>query len=456
MKPRVRKLTSALALLALGALACNLSVGNSGDSSAPDVSTRVAGTVSAVWLETAAAPTPAVQPSDTPAAIPQQTAANARELRVFAVDGNHNLWMWTENGGMQSLDSTGDIYNVVPSPDGSRAAFTRTPDYLRFSLWVVNKDGSDPFQLVSSDEFSSMMTAADMAGLEPDFLTWTPDGASLAFTTSPKFPGPGYTLQDDLWVVHASSGKRRQALESGRGGALYYSPDGSKIALVQPDRISVCDSNGSNLKEIFSYKPVITYSEYAYRATPVWAPDSASLWAAIPPADPLLPGQPTSLWRIPVDGSMAARLGDIQVNFLTPVVLSKNQDRILYLSDGANPDDNITEIHIANPDGGGDSLFLTGNANPPLQWSPDGAHFNFVLDGGNQTRLGQIGGGYRTLGDTGTATQVKWIDAATFLFMNKTGTGWEIRRGTINGASSTLVSLPGDPDSYFPVYDFTN
>lgn len=299
-----------------------------------------------------------------------------------------------------------------------------------------------------------MKTDPSAQGLAPDFLAWTPDGFSLAFTTSPKFEGPGYTIQDDLWVVNASNGERHQIITPGAGGAFYFSPDGSKIALVKPNSIVIANADGSNLRQVFNYMPVITYSEYAYRAAPVWSPDSSSLWAAIPPEDPLSSGQPTALWRIPVDGSPAVKLGSVNVNFLAPVALSSDQTHILYISDGSATGDNITEVHIANADGSGDSIFFTGDANSPLTWSPNSTHFTFVSGGAQNTQVAQMGGGYTSLSDTGMAVEVRWIDNNTCLFLNRAATGWEIRRATIGSPSSVLASPSGDPSTFFLSYDF--
>ncbi len=454
MKLRIRSTFFVLTFLVLFSLACSISVAQPKASTADDIATQVAATVSAELTAVV------VDPTETGlTAAPADPAASPTPLpvfRLFYIDGSRNLFIWTESGGSQMLVSSGDVGYLVPAPDGSRVAYTRTSDYLNYSLWVINNDGGSSHELVSIKDFTTMKTDPEMQGLAPDFLIWTPDGSSLAFTTSPKYEGPGYSIQEDLWVVNANSGERRQLLPVGAGGAFYFSPDGSKIALVKPDRINVANADGTNLKEVFTYTPVITYSEYAYRAVPVWSPDSASLWTSIPPADPITPGQSTGIWRIPTDGTTAAQLGSIYVNFLTPVALSHNQDRILYISDGVTSRDNIAEVHIANADGSGDSIFMTGDSNGPLQWSPDGKYFNFNLGSGYNTQVGQVGAGFASMGDTGMAAGVEWIDDSSFLFMNKPGSAWEIRRASIAGTSSVLASLAGDPDTYFPFYDFSN
>ncbi|NPV78525.1 MAG: hypothetical protein HPY59_19380 [Anaerolineae bacterium] len=436
--------------LVFASLACSMTGSETEAPAADEIATQVAATVAAQLTaaanDTQTAEVPAPMASPTPLPV----------LRLFYNDSNGNLWSWSESSGAQQLTFSGGVVDLAAAPDGSRVAYVKSSDLLNHSLWVINSDGSSERQLVSIDEFAAMKTDPIMQGLAPDFLAWTPDGSSLAFTTTPKYEGPGYTIQDDLWFVNADSGEKRHILAPGVGGAFYFSPDGSKMALIKPDRISIANTDGSDLRQVFTYTPVITYSEYAYRAEPIWAPDSSSLWVAIPPEDPLSPGQPTTLWRIPIDGSSAARLGSINVNFLTPVALSTDQTRILYISDGAVFGDNITEVHIANADGSGDSIFFTGVASSPLTWSPDGMHFTFVSGGAHNTQIGQMGGGYANLSDTGMAAEVHWLNHSAYLFLNRTAAGWEIRRAAIGSPSSALVYPPGDPSTYYLFYDFAN
>ncbi|MCC6147201.1 MAG: PD40 domain-containing protein [Anaerolineaceae bacterium] len=443
--------------LIFASLACSLTGSGTKTPSADEIATQVAATVAAqLTAITGGIPTTETLTPTAEAPAPTATPAPPPVLRLFYNDGAGNLWSWSESGGARQLTFSGGTIDLVAAPDGSRVAYVKSSDYLNHSLWVINNDGSGERQLVSIDEFSAMKTDPAMQGLAPDFLAWTPDGSSLVFTTTPKYEGPGYTLQDDLWMVNASSGERHQILAPGVGGAFYFSPDGSKMALVKPDRISIANTDGSDLRQVFTYTPVTTYSEYAYRAEPVWSPDSSSLWVAIPPEDPLSPGQPTTLWRVPVNDSPPTRLGSINVNFLTPVALSADQTRILYIGDGAVFGDNNTEVHIANADGSGDSLFFAGEAGSPLTWSPDGLHFTFVISGAYNTQIGQVGGSHANLSDTGMAAAVRWLDNSTYLFLNRTAAGWEIRRATIGSPSSALVYPPGDPAAYFLFYGFAN
>ena len=437
--------------LVFASLACTLT-GSATNTppSADEIATQVAATVAAQITASASESPTAEVPAPTLNPTPQPV------FRLFYNDGSGNLWTWSDAGGTKQLTSSGGVVDLVAAPDGSQVAYAKSSDFINYSLWVINSDGSGERQLVSTDDFNGMKSDPAMQGMAPDFITWTPDGSSVAFTTSPKFEGPGYTIQDDLWLVNADNGEKHQIITPGAGGAFYFSPDGSKIALVKPDSIVIANADGSDLRQVFTYTPVSTYSEYAYRAEPVWSPDSTSLWAAIPPADPLSSGLPTDLWRIPVDGSSAAKLGSISVNFLSPVALSANQAHILYLSDGAILGDNIKEVHIGNVDGSEDTLFYSGDANSPVTWSPDGVHFTFVIGQASNVQIGQVGGGYTNLSDTGMAASVRWIDNNNYLFLNRTGTGWEVRRAAIGSPSSVLANPPGDPSKYFLTYDFVH
>jgi Tol biopolymer transport system component len=84
---------------------------------------------------------------------------------------------------LRALTSTRDTYESAPawSPDGSRIAFARwhatTPfDGRRSSLHVVGSDGTGEREIHEHRHYS--------AG--PFNLSWSPDGRSLAFETSPS------------------------------------------------------------------------------------------------------------------------------------------------------------------------------------------------------------------------------------------------------------------------------
>ena len=96
--------------------------------------------------------------------------------------------------------------------------------------------------------------------------------AWIAFTRTTDY------LQYSLWAIRSdgSAGMRNEVLSPESGGLFYFSPDGVQVALVQPDSISMAIADGSGLRErVLVYPRVITYSEYHYYASPVWAPGAS-------------------------------------------------------------------------------------------------------------------------------------------------------------------------------------
>ena len=91
-------------------------------------------------------------PTDTVMAVtlaPEPTQDDVSLLRVAYLDGNRNLWLWSEGGNSIPLDQSGEVTSSKISPDGSMVMFLRSPDYVNYSLWVVNTDGSGSRELVS-------------------------------------------------------------------------------------------------------------------------------------------------------------------------------------------------------------------------------------------------------------------------------------------------------------------
>ena len=209
---------------------------------------------------------------------------------------NENVWLWTEEGGSVPLTTMGDVGGVRLSDDGEWVAFWRG-----LNLWVVNSDGTDERNLTTQRDFAGIEIGDEMApyvkSINPSQVAWRPGTHELYFNTAPQVDGPGLFLNDDLWVVDVVSGQLTPLLAPGEGGKFYFSPDGSQLAVVTPGRINLMDPDGSNRRDGLTHTPVITYSEFAYYALPVWAADSSSFMAAIPPVD-ILAGdhQPNSIW----------------------------------------------------------------------------------------------------------------------------------------------------------------
>jgi hypothetical protein len=198
---------------------------------------------------------------------------------------------------------------------------------------VIRFDGSGERELVSSDQFLTLKNNVNAISAEPYIFSWVPNSHTLAFNTSPIFDGPGMMINNDLHLVDADSGVLTTLLTAGNGGVFYYSPDGTQIALVHPENISLINADGSNRRNnALVYDPILTYSEFQYYAEPQWAPDSSFLRVAIPPQDTLGNStEPTTIWHIPTDGSSAGVAGHVFTSALSSVTFSPDLAWIAYL-----------------------------------------------------------------------------------------------------------------------------
>ena len=149
----------------------------------------------------------------------------------------------------------------------------------------------------------------DALGVAPFRIAWIPGTHILAFNTRQVVEGPGLSIYNDLRFVDVDRAELTTFLAPGSGGEFIISPDGRQIAIsgatTTPNAISLINVDGSNLRSnLVVYDSVLTYSEYAYYARPVWSAGSDSLLVTIPPVDSLImPRHPTTIWYIPTDGS---------------------------------------------------------------------------------------------------------------------------------------------------------
>jgi len=433
-----RKFVLAITVLLLVSLACDYLPAPGGDV----VATAVAGT------QTAAA---AVHPAtNTPESTPEPTLEPPPFLQiVYVIDGD--VWYWDEGGLSLQLTTLGDVTSVVLSDDGLVAAFVRGADYINEEIGAVNTDGTNLRTLVSLADFSTMIAHPDAITAVPNRMAWAPGTHILSFNTRMTFEGPGLIRPDELRQVDADTLALSVLLPPGQAGDFYYSPDGSKIALVKADQISVVDADGSNRIDLLSFPIIITYSEYLYYPPVTWTPGSDALRAPIPPHDPPLdPPDPTTIWHIPADGSPPSSLMSITLVpfFQESAKLSPDVNKLAYLTmvtPGAPP---IVELHISNADGTGDVIYGTGDLQFEA-WSTDTEHFIYTQSGHNP-KIGQLG--FPTLDYSGVTLMlnIEWVDETRFLYINRLSASWELSLGELGGPIQIIESTTGD----WIIYDF--
>lgn len=406
------------------------------------------------------AATAASLPAGTPA--PEQTAESklptpAAENLIVAYIKNGNLWVWS-HGQSRQLTQSGEVHRPRISSDGKMIAYLKPADDFHLEIWAIDGDGKNERKLASIADLDAIGGGArdpSALAINPYRFVWLPGTHQLAYNTHQIFQGPGLSLLNDLNLVDADTLEKKNLLLTGWGGEFVYAPDGSQIAITQPDKIILAKADGSDYRPVFNYPAVTTYSEYRYYALPVWAADGKSLRLALPPADPLAtPPQPTSLWRITLDGSDPVQTGSVYAVpfFEQPVEFTPDLARIAFIKETGQPSENLRELHLAASDGSGDWVYAKGPVIRFQGWSPDSAHFTYTLDDNQELWLGSLQEAPRQLGDGYSGIQdLRWVDGSRLLFWQASGASFELVLANLEGGTLLLDSIVGGPE-----YDFTD
>ncbi|HWO23684.1 MAG TPA: hypothetical protein VNO30_33310 [Kofleriaceae bacterium] len=224
------------------------------------------------------------------------------------------------------------------SPDGNRIALTRNLT----SIWVVNRDGSNPIPLASE------------SGNALFYSAWSPDGSKVAYTSTP-WRGGGVTT---AILVAASDGTGIPTnLTPGQDAQapLDWSPDGTQILFTSirtgdyevfrmftdgSEPINLSNRSGSDGRDGLR-----------------WSPDGSKiLYIGL--------GQ---VWVANADGSDPKNLTGSSFSHREPIW--SHDGKMIYFVRGTSGDG---EIWVMNANGAGQRLFIGGSIDVDPQPSPDG------------------------------------------------------------------------------------
>jgi len=428
-------------------------VAGAGCSAAPgafspdDAATAVAATVAAMAVPSATAgPVPTPEEHSLPTDLP--TAA-APELVLAYTDGG-NVALLVGAGPAVRLTFSGSVEQVRLSDDGQKVAYTRRPVIDQpVELRVVNRDGTGDSLLMGPADFDALYPLGGAVHHDVYLFDFLPNNHVLLINTRSIFEGPGLAKHDDLIRIDTDSLARTMLLAPGRGGDFTASPDGRFLALVRPDTVELVNIDGSpSGSGVIPYAPVITYSEYAYYAQPVWNPASSMVGVAIPSPDPLASSTTGSIWRLPV-GAPASLISTISGQFFrlsgdVPLV-SPALTHVVYARPTATP--NIWNLYRASLDGNGETL--VGTYNSWMGWSPDGARFVYSSAGPMSLLVGDLAGGSAPLV---TGTDLRWYNPEAFVFQSGSMGAWTLQQGAPGAPPTPLASPAGDFIDYAFAY----
>ena len=225
-------------------------------------------------------------------------------------DDTKELWVVNSDGtGKKRIAEYVAEHSSVSlwSPDGSKIAFESR--YYGEGICVVNSDGSNK-------------TLITKYGI---LRSWSSDGKKIIFST-----------EDNLWEIDLDSGIFKNIYN----GFGIISPDRSKIASRNSHGIWISNIDGSNLKQLKYYNPVMY---------PCWSPDSKRI-AFIDE------GIRHGIWVINSDGSNQKKVKELlyeDVRRIQPIGLKWllwNQDgsKIAY-NIQKNETINIYTINVGKP-----------------------------------------------------------------------------------------------------------
>ncbi|MFM8321606.1 MAG: TolB family protein [Chloroflexota bacterium] len=460
---------AALLLIAAGLWGCNLANRAGG---APAAGNPAAGTPAA---GTPAAGSPADATPGAAGSVPGETSqpgggatplaastVEAGSLQVaYIKDGD--LWLWA-GGERRRLTNQPPVIGPQLSADGQWIAFRRPADNFHDELWVARSDGTDERRLVSVADLDAIgggYRDPGAAAINPQRYAWIGGSHRLAFNTRQVYNGPGIGLLDDFHIVDAGSGALQNVLLPGWGGEFVLSPDAAQVALAQADAIYLANLDGSGYRQVFSYSPVATYSEYRYYAAPVWTPDGSLLRLALPPADPLAePRQPTGLWQLSAGGGDAVQQGSLPAapffefsqDFGPPVSYSPDLARLAYLRERGSGAESTRQLVIAGFDGQGEQVAAEDRLLRFFGWAPGGERFAFTQGELQELHLGRPGGDSQpALAAPYAVHDLRWVDEARLLVVQQQADGFYLLLIDLQGGLSVLDVLSEPPGFDFSV-----
>jgi hypothetical protein len=368
-------------------------------------------------LPTQIPPTTTPSPTPTPSGPTPTFPPSLASLRIAYTD-NGKLWLWHQGRVTPLTEVDEATVRVRITDDGQVIAFRR-----QSGLWAINRDGSGERLLVSSAIMNEKEPTD--SGISFYQIEWLPGTHVLFFNTI--HTGYGLFPTYDLQRVNADTQRWDILLPPGKGGFFYFSPDRKKMVLVTATEIHLMDVDGSHYRTVFTYPYVLTHSEWEYHTVPDWAPDSKSFMVPIPPSDYMHDDiTPTTLWRIPADGSPATVFAEIEAERGRYISLSPDLSKMVIqiFSEG------VGQLHIANSDGSGDVLYASG-IDDFYGWSPDMKHFAYRVSG--TVWIGALGTDPIRYSDR--TSWLEWLDGTHFLYEH----AGELRLGFLDGASILLV-----------------
>jgi hypothetical protein len=365
-------------------------------------------------------------------------------LRIaYISDGD--VWLIDGNLAPRQLTSSGGAERVLLSSDGALIVYTRRNSFdVPVDVHAIRADGTGDTILLAAAQINGLYPLEH--GLVFNDLTqigFIPGTHRLFLNTRGVPQGPGVAKYDDLLQLDADTGALSTIFAPGTAGDFSISPDGTRMAIITHEHISLAHIDGSGMRpDLIVFPSVLTYSEYLYYPKAVWSPDSRAVGFAIPSADPLAANPSGTIWRIPADSGPAVSVATIDghfffTQFYAPC-LSPDLGRVAFLRETGTT--NVRNLILANSDGTDEVVYATGQ----IQWqgwAPDSAHFLYGLGSPLSMQVGAVGA---TPVPMGSGIDTRWVDSESFLYLSGSNGAWTLMKGMTDGSSATLATGAGD------------
>jgi len=311
-----------------------------------------------------------------------------------------------EPGPVSTPDSEGvsgpETQGTVSVPPGLRVIYIKDGN-----LWSWTEAGGN----------AQLTNTGDMSTARVSF-----DGQLLAFMRG-----------REVWTVGMDGmNVRLLATQANEGGALWFSPDGSMLAVSTTDHINVINLETATSVTVTTYPAL----QSGYYPEVVWSPDALGFKTVIPPQAES--GQ-AEMFFVFTNGTVAS---------LAKFTMSSLSESLPYLS----PDGGYL-IYAANLDGSQKSLYLmdsSGATRPYGEtashvrahgWLPDSKHFVFGLGEPQRVFVGGVDSPPIS-NDARFPPIIYWVDNEHYLSIENDN----LILGDFNGAQTLIDSQVSDFD----------
>ncbi len=388
------------------------------------------------------------------------TPSNGGGALVVAWVEAGNLVVWRQGDDAPRRVASGGVVRPYIAPDGQHIAFTRGPQSVPETLWVVDFAGTAEQALVTHDELVPIGNGQPLIG----DVVWY-DELVLYFNTLQRYD-MGTQAENDLYRANVRTREVSLILPRTEGGRFYISPNKEFIAVVYPGtydvrdgRISVIDPLAlESPRNLLYFLGVSTGSEYSFYPELYWQPDSSAVLTAIPDSDLLYndgeDAPATTLWQLPIDvpGNRGV-IGTVQTSFFGLPRWSDDTAHMTYLRRVGVIANNQFELFVADVNGENAVSVESGQTGElqPALWIPGTERFIYTQGAPRAYWLGAPGSTPERLSEEAVFIP-RFVDSTRYVFGTPAAIasdGVQLRYARIGSASEQVASINGP----LPVFD---